>query len=588
MSIISPQIIEDIKARNDIEHVVSSYITLKRAGSNYNGSCPFHSERTPSFTVFPSTQSFYCFGCGAGGDAITFVMRMENLDYITAVRTLAERSGVTIPESFSSNTNENDVSRQRVLEMNKEAARFFRNALFDTKYGKEAMDYLVNKRKLSTSVIKHFGLGFAPNSFGALHDHLKKLGYSDNEMVTAFLCGKGKNNTAYDYFRNRIMFPIIDVSGNVVAFGGRVMDNSEPKYLNTSDTPAFKKSKNLFALNYAKNHCENTMILCEGYMDVISLHAAGFENAVATLGTAITSEQARIFSRYTKKVVISYDSDQAGQRAADKAFKLLQEVGVDVKILKMEGAKDPDEFIKKFGAAKFNAIIDSSKTRFEFEMDKIISKYNINNVDEKVKASHELCKVIASFSSEIERELYSRKMSTFFDIPLSSIQKDVASIIRKRIREDKSRQQSELYRITSGIGDRVNPESASNIRANKIEEAIIGLMLLKVELLKECCDRLTQENFVTPFCKKVFESISSVYKEFGKFDIGYIQDEFTIEQISRITKMLAERERLSVNDKTTLDNLINSLTSESVKKEDSDSFDDIFDAIKNKKGTEKG
>ena len=580
---ISPQIIEDIKARNDIENVISSYITLKRAGSNYNGLCPFHSEKTPSFTVFPSTQSFYCFGCGAGGDAITFVMRMENLDYISAVRTLAERSGITIPENATNASGKREVTRSRVLEMNKEAAKYFRNALFDSKYGAEAMDYLVNKRKLSTTVIKHFGLGFAPNSFGALHDHLKKLGYTDDEMVAGFLCGKGKNNSTYDYFRNRIMFPIIDVSGNIVAFGGRVMDNSEPKYLNTSDTPAFKKSKNLFALNYAKNHCESTMILCEGYMDVIALHTAGFENAVATLGTAITSEQARIFSRYTKKVVISYDSDQAGQRAADKAFKLLQEVGVDVKILKMEGAKDPDEFIKKFGATKFTALLDDSKSRFEFELDKVLAKYDIRNVDEKIKASHELCKIITTFSSEIERELYARKMASVFDVPLSSVQKDISSIIKRRLREDKSKEQSELYRITSGIGDRVNPESASNIRASKIEEAILGLMLLKAEHMQKCVETLSADSFVTPFSKKVFESISTIYKEYGKFDIGYIQEDFTIEQISRITKMLTERERLSKNDSEALENLIVSLEKEHSKKEDFDSFDDILKAIKNKK-----
>lgn len=580
---ISPQIIEDIKARNDIENVISSYITLKRAGSNYNGLCPFHSEKTPSFTVFPSTQSFYCFGCGAGGDAITFVMRMENLDYISAVRTLAERSGITIPENATNASGKREVTRSRVLEMNKEAAKYFRNALFDSKYGAEAMDYLVNKRKLSTTVIKHFGLGFAPNSFGALHDHLKKLGYTDDEMVAGFLCGKGKNNSTYDYFRNRIMFPIIDVSGNIVAFGGRVMDNSEPKYLNTSDTPAFKKSKNLFALNYAKNHCESTMILCEGYMDVIALHAAGFENAVATLGTAITSEQARIFSRYTKKVVISYDSDQAGQRAADKAFKLLQEVGVDVKILKMEGAKDPDEFIKKFGATKFTALLDDSKSRFEFELDKVLAKYDIRNVDEKIKASHELCKIITTFSSEIERELYARKMASVFDVPLSSVQKDISSIIKRRLREDKSKEQSEIYRITSGIGDRVNPESASNIRASKIEEAILGLMLLKAEHMQKCVETLSADSFVTPFSKKVFESISTIYKEYGKFDIGYIQEDFTIEQISRITKMLTERERLSKNDSEALENLIVSLEKEHSKKEDFDSFDDILKAIKNKK-----
>ena len=580
---IQPQLIEDIKARNDIENVISSYISLKRAGSNFNGLCPFHSEKTPSFTVFPSTQSFYCFGCGAGGDAITFVMRMENLDYITAVRTLAERSGVKIPDDVALSNGKQEVTRQRVLEMNKEAAKFFRNMLFDAKIGASAMDYLVNKRKLSQSAIKHFGLGYAPNSFGALHDHLKKLGYTDEEMVTAFLCGKGKNNSAYDYFRNRIMFPIIDVSGNIVAFGGRVMDNSDPKYLNTSDTPAFKKSKNLFALNYAKNHCESTMILCEGYMDVISLHASGFENAVATLGTAITQEQARIFSRYTKKVVISYDSDQAGQRAANKAFNFLQEVGVDVKILKMEGAKDPDEFIKKFGANQFKSIIEGSKTRFEFEMEKILSKYNILNVDEKIKASNELCNVITTFSSSIERELYCRKMATVFEIPLENIQKDVASIIRKKNKDDKSKQKSELYRITSGIGDRINPESASNIRANKIEEAIIGLMMLKPELLKDATNKLTSDDFVTPFCKKIFETISNLYKEYGKFDIGYIQEEFSVDQISRITKMLADRQRLSINDLSTLDSLIFSLKNESNKKDDNDSFDDILNTIKNKK-----
>ena len=581
---ISPEIIEDLKARNDIERVISSYITLKRAGSNFNGSCPFHSEKTPSFTVFPSTQSFYCFGCGAGGDAISFVMRMENLDYVSAVRVLAERSGIKIPETVSVVGGKKEVTRTRVLEMNKEAAKFFRNALFDPKYGSEAMDYLTKKRGLSTAVIKRFGLGFAPNSFGALHDHLKKLGYTDEEMVTAFLCGKGKNGSAYDYFRNRIMFPIIDVSGNVVAFGGRVMDNSEPKYLNTSDTPAFKKSKNLFALNYAKNHCENTMILCEGYMDVISLHAAGFENAVATLGTAITSEQARIFSRYTKKVVISYDSDQAGQRAADKAFNLLQEVGIDVKILKMEGAKDPDEFIKNFGADKFAAIIDGSKTRFEFETDKILSKYNISNVDEKIKASRALCTVIASFASEIERELYSRKLSSILEIPLQSIQKEVASIIRKRMKESKAKEQSELIRITSGLGDRVNPDSVSNIRANKIEEAILGIILLKSGLISAAKEKLNAEDFVTPFCKTVYESILAVYNEYGRVDISYIQENFTAEQFSRITKMMTERERLTKNDEDALISLIDSLKQEKAKKDDTDdSMDNILNLIKNKK-----
>ncbi len=578
---ISPEIIEDIKYRNNIENVVSSYITLKRAGSNFNGSCPFHSEKTPSFTVFPATQSFYCFGCGAGGDAITFVMRMENLDYVSAIRLLASRSGINIPDNISSN-GKKEVGRQRILDMNKEAARFFRDSLFDERVGKIARDYLIEKRQLSPSVIKHFGLGYAPNNFGALHDHLKKAGYTDEEMVVGFLCGKGKNNSVYDYFRNRVMFPIIDVSGNIVAFGGRVMDNSEPKYLNTSDTPAFKKSKNLFALNYAKNHCENTMILCEGYMDVIALHSAGFENAVATLGTAITSEQARIFSRYTKKVVISYDSDQAGQRAADKAFRLLQEVGVDVKILKTEGAKDPDEFIKKFGKEKFSALIDNSKTRFEFETDKILAKYNINDMNEKIKASNELCGVIATYPSEIERELYIRKMSKIFELPKQSIQRDVLAIIKRKNKSQKSSLMNDVYRTSSGIGDRINPESASNLGANKKEEAIIGLMLLKDEHMKLGLEELTTDDFVTSFCKRVFESISNVYKECGKFDIGYIQGDFTVDETARITKMLTERESLSINDTKTLEELISSLKEEK-NRDDEDSFDSILKAIEKKK-----
>ena len=581
---LTPEIIDEIKFRNNIETVISSYITLKRAGSNFNGSCPFHSEKTPSFTVFPSTQSFYCFGCGAGGDAITFVMRMENLDYISAVRLLAERSGVKLPEEQDGFEKKKEVSRQRVLQMNKAALEFFHASLLDERVGKPGRDYLLEKRKLSMSVIKHFQLGYAPNSFGALHDHLKKLGFTDEEMITGFLCGKSaKTGGAFDYFRNRVIFPIIDVTGNVVAFGGRVLDDSLPKYLNTSDTPAFKKSKNLFALNFAKNHAEKMMILCEGYMDVIALHAAGFENAVATLGTAITSEQARIFSRYTKKVVISYDSDEAGQRAADKAFKLLQEVGIDVKILKMENAKDPDEFIKKNGATRFASILDASKSRFEFECEQVLAKYDINNINEKIKASRELCGLITKYPSEVERELYCRRLSKLIDIPSDTISRDVNSLIRKANYQSKKNEIVDVYRQASGIGDRINPESTSNIKASKTEEAILGLMLLKEEHLRTCVERLTEESFVTSFSKKVFKAISDTYKAYGRFDIGFIEGDFSLDEISRMTKMQSERGRLTVNDGNVLEEYISILASERQKSVDSDTFDSIMDAIKNKK-----
>ncbi len=580
--IISPEIIDDIKFKNPIEDVISSYVNLKRAGSNYNGLCPFHSEKTPSFTVFPSTQSFYCFGCGAGGDAITFVMRTENLDYLSALRVLASRCGVELPENIERNNGKKEVGRQRVLEMNKEAAKFFHKCLLDEKLGAEGRRYLMDERKLSMAVINHFGLGYAPNNFFMLHDYLKKLGYTDEEMTIAFLCGKNDRGV-YDYYRNRVIFPIIDTVGNVVAFGGRVLDDSKPKYLNTSDTPAFKKSKNLFALNFAKNHCENLLVLCEGYMDVIALHAAGIENAVATLGTAITSEQARIFSRYTKKVVISYDSDEAGQRAADKAFKLLQEVGVDVKILKMKDAKDPDEYIKRFGASSFRSILDESKSKFEFECEKILSKYNILNTDEKVKASHEICLAIASYPSEIEREIYCQKMSGILDIPKESIKRDVSSIIRRRTREAKHKEETELYRKTSGIGDRVNPSSAEFLKANKIEEAILGLIQLYPSHLKLAVEKMKAEDFVTPLCKRIFEKIKECYEQTGKFDIAFIEEDFNVDEISRITKMMAERQRLTTNGEDVLLELIDSLSKEKTISKDEDTVDSILDAIKKKK-----
>lgn len=580
--IISPEIIDDIKFKNPIEDVISSYVNLKRAGSNYNGLCPFHSEKTPSFTVFPSTQSFYCFGCGAGGDAITFVMRTENLDYLSALRVLASRCGVTLPENIDKSTGKKEVGRQRVLEMNKEAAKFFHNCLLDEKIGEAGRKYLMEERKLSMAVINHFGLGFAPNNFFMLHDHLQKLGYTEEEMTVGFLCGKNDRG-AYDYFRNRVIFPIIDTVGNVVAFGGRVLDDSKPKYLNTSDTPAFKKSKNLFALNFAKNHSENQMVLCEGYMDVIALHAVGIENAVATLGTAITSEQARIFSRYTKKVIISYDSDEAGQRAADKAFKLLQEVGVDVRILKMRDAKDPDEYIKKFGVASFKNVIEESQSKFEFEYQKILSKYNILNTDEKIKASQEICHAIASYPSEIEREIYCQKMAAILEIPKDSIKKDVLSILKRRNKSAIQKEEAELYRKSSGLEDRVNPSSAEFLKANKIEEAILGLMQLYPTHLKIAIEKMNPDNFVTPLCKRIFEKIKECYESVGKFDIGFIQEDFNVDEIARITKMVAERQRLSANGEDVLLDLINSLSKEKQASNDVDTVDSILDAIKKKK-----
>ena len=339
----------ELKSRVSLVDVISSVTELKRAGSNLVGRCPFHNERTGSFTVFnandPSAAHYYCFGCGEGGDVITFVMKTENLDYPSAVEALAQRVGMKVPEERR--WGEKKIDRARLYELNAAAARFFHETLM-SEAGREGLQYLSGRRGLPMGVIRHFGLGFAPNGWHTLLDAMKAKGFTEDELVTVFLAGK-RNGRTFDMFRNRVMFPIIDLSGHVIAFGGRVMDDSTPKYLNSSDTAVFKKGMNLYALNFAKKTTRDSLIFCEGYMDVIALHQAGFTNAVATLGTAMTPEQARLVRRFVKKVYLCYDSDDAGQRATSKAIELLEAADVTVKVITVTGAKDPDDFLKKYG-----------------------------------------------------------------------------------------------------------------------------------------------------------------------------------------------------------------------------------------------
>ena len=378
---ITPEFIDDLKFRNRIEEVISMYVTLKRAGSRLVGLCPFHSEKTPSFTVFTDTNSYHCFGCGAGGDVITFVMAAENLDYLGALEFLCNRVGMKMPDTDGEKSESG--RRRRFYDMNREAARFFHASL--SKPGAEnAVDYLMNKRKLPKSAITRFGIGYAPDSFDALRSHMISLGYKDEELKEAFLCGKSKTGKYFDYFRGRIMFPIIDNFGNVIAFGGRAIGDKEPKYLNSSDTPVFKKSRNLYSLNFARTCCSEELILCEGYMDVIGVNLAGLSNAVATLGTALTSDQARIMAKYTKKVVIAYDSDGAGTAATKRAIPMLTDAGLEVRVLHMDGAKDPDEYVKKFGAEKFRALVAESEGKLEFLLGSVLKKYNVDIPDEKI------------------------------------------------------------------------------------------------------------------------------------------------------------------------------------------------------------
>ena len=577
---IPREIIDEIVYRNDIEQVISTYVTLKRAGSNLNGLCPFHSEKTPSFTVFPATKSFYCFGCGAGGDVITFTMKAENIGYADALELLAQKAGISIPRDAEQE--KTGPSRKRILEMNLEAAKFFRACLFDKNIGGEAMRYLTENRRLNTATIKHFGLGYSPNDFGKLTNHLHSLGYTDEELTAGFLCGKSqKTGRTYDYYRNRIIFPIIDTVGNVVAFGGRVMDDSKPKYLNTSDTPAFKKSKHLFALNFARNFADTDkqMILCEGYMDVIALHAAGFENAVATLGTAITPDQARIFAKYTEKVIITYDSDAAGQTAADKAMRLLSEAGVEVRVLRLSGAKDPDEYIKNFGRDSFNSVLLESKSSFDYKVEKILALHDVSQAGELIKASAAVSAVIADYPSGVEREICISSAAKRLGVSTEALKSDVERLRKRKIKEYTQKQSQEAYMTVKNINDRINPEASKNIKATSAEELVLGLMLIYPEYRSAGADGtagLTADDFTTEFSRRVFNAICELERTEAGFSKAMLGQSFSVDEIGRIESIEQKRHALATNTKEVFAQGVKNLKDAKKNSEESD-INSIFE-----------
>ncbi len=582
--------IQELKMRSPIQDVIGRYVELKRAGRNLVGRCPFHSEKTPSFTVFE--DNYHCFGCSAGGDVITFIMQIENLDYRDAVNFLADRCGMTVPQEDRkySNAEKPKLTRDRAFSMNKAAARiFYENLLSED--GAQAREYL-NSRQLSSATVKRFGLGFAKNDFYDLYNKLTKLGYTQDEIKENFLCGiSQKSGKPFDMFRNRVIFPIIDTSGNVIAFGGRVMDDSKPKYLNSSDTVVFRKGKNLFALNYAKNvllgNVESNLvsrgeiILCEGYMDVIAMHQAGFTNAVATLGTAITSEHARVVSRYAKKAYLAYDSDEAGKKAADKAMTMLNEVGVETKIIKMDGAKDPDEYIKKFGAEAFKQLLSGSVGQIDFKLNGILTKYNLANPDEKLRAVDECCNVIAGIYSEVKRDIYVQRLSQLTEVKVDSINARISKGRRKAEKQESIAKRESIQKKTLHFDDRINPEAVSCPVAVEIEERILGIILLFPEEYAKC-DSITEDDFVTGFSKRVFTAISELYKA-NETELSSLNESFTPEEISRIFDMKFRRQELSSNGTKALNEQIAALKKEKMRlntvKKNIDSNDDLMDII---------
>ncbi|MEG0272033.1 MAG: DNA primase [Hydrogenoanaerobacterium sp.] len=532
---LSEQFISELKLNSDIETVLSSYVSLKHAGRNVVGLCPFHNEKTPSFTVYPATQSFYCFGCGAGGDVISFIKRIENLEYIDAIKLLAEKAGMAMPEDgFDDGAAK---LKTRILEINRQTARFYNSCLMSPQ-GKKALDYLL-ERGLTPQTIRHFGLGYSPEGWDSLTKHLKALGFSQEEMQAACVAAKGRNGGCYDQFRGRVMFPIIDIRGNVIAFGGRIMGGDGPKYLNSPDTPVFKKSRNLFALNIAKATKEQRLILAEGYMDVIALHQAGFSNAVATLGTSLTNEQARLMSQYAKQIIIAYDSDGAGQTATKRAINIFDEIGMQVKVLSMQGAKDPDEYIKKYGRDRFKMLLDGSSSALDYELQKIRARYDITATEGRLSYLKEFAEFIAGLNNPIERDVYIAKVAAELEVSRDAITEQVKHTIKRKARVKEKKDAKELKAFAASPADKINPERGRNLRAALAEERLIAILFKNPDYCRYIREKLPPEAFVTTFNRRVYELICARITLNKNLDMGIFGELFTDDEIGRISGFIA-------------------------------------------------
>ncbi len=528
--------IQQLKQYSDIERIISGYVPLSRKGRNLSGLCPFHSEKTPSFFVYPQTQSFYCFGCGAGGDVITFIRRIENLEYMEAVRFLAEKCGLTVPDSQQED--ERAVQRRRILEINRETARFFHAQLM-SEQGKQAYDYLT-RRGRDRKIIRHFGLGYAPEGWRVLSDYLKSKGFTEEEMVAANVAVNSKRGSVYDRFRNRVMFPIIDLRGNVVGFGGRALDDQGAKYLNTSDTPVFKKSRNLFAMNFAKTSKQPGLILAEGYMDVIAIHQAGFDNAIATLGTALTDEQARLISQYTDKVILAYDSDGPGQAATKRAINIFDEVGVKVSVLSMTGAKDPDEFIQKYGRERFAMMLDGSSNALEFELSKIRSRFDISTADGKVNFLKEACKLFAGIRNPVEREVYLTQVANELEIAPQAIHAQIKSLDKQALSRDRSRQRrdTDLY-IGRMAAAKDDIQRKVNLRYAMAEEGILYCLMKNPDFWKIVSARISEQDFVTDVNREIYRSMGQILEEGKPPEMMELSAVLSPSQMGRVSAILA-------------------------------------------------
>ncbi|MBR5479768.1 MAG: DNA primase [Clostridia bacterium] len=500
----SDSFLDEVRARCDIVDVISRYTSLTKRGSGYVGLCPFHNEKTPSFSVSRDKQFYHCFGCGVGGDVITFIMKIENLDFPDAVAQLAERAGLALPTIDEGSTLAKR-RRDRVYAVNKEAARFF-HANLHTEGGREALEYL-NGRGLTAATQTRFGLGYAPAAWDSLTKEMVKKGFTKNELIDAGLAVTGKNGSIYDRFRNRVMFPIIDVKGQVLGFGGRVMDDSTPKYLNTSDTIVFNKRKNLFALNFAKKTAAPAIILTEGYMDVIALHQAGFDSAVASLGTALTDEQVKLISRYKKSVIIAYDQDGAGIKATQRALELIKPSDLSVKVLRMHDAKDPDEYIKKFGRDRFLRLIDQAESESEYRLSGVRADFDTGSDEGKVSYLKAAIEELAKISSKVEREIYIARIAKDTGVSVDAIAHEVARAQRK---DDRKKKRDEENRNLTPVRTH-QPKSRAvrfdNPKSAIAEEGVIGTLTLRNDWISAAAEQLAPDEFSSPMLSDIYRII---------------------------------------------------------------------------------
>ena len=531
---LSDDFLMELRNRADIENTISSYVNLKRAGRISKGLCPFHGEKTASFTVYPDTQSYYCFGCGSGGDVITFIKNIENLDYIDAVRFLADRVGLDVPDENNYDSTMNK-RRLRMLEANREAARFFHKCL-QTKDGAIGYRYFKGRGLTDETIVK-FGLGFAPDSFFALTNYLINKGFTKEELVFANLARRSQKNpdNIYDNFRNRIMFPIIDVKGNVIAFGGRVMDDSKPKYLNTSDTLVYKKSMGVFALNLAKKSGKDSLILCEGYMDVIALHQAGFTNAVAGLGTALTSEQAQLLSRYASEILISYDADEAGQKAAARALTIFKKTNAKIKILRLSGGKDPDEIIKNYGVEKMKAIITGAANEIEFALLREQGKYDLASDDGKRQYLQAAIKILSSVGP-IELEIYASRIADELSVSKEVVIMEAKRQAKRNTAIQQKREFTEIQR-QEDILDKLNTQRKLFYRGAKAEEMLIALVMANPEFLNDVDKKISSEDFVTDFNRRIYKAVTDRIRQGKLHEISFLYGELTEDEINAVAKI---------------------------------------------------